>query len=178
MRIVANIFSLVQHKKTLKAESEQYRPSYCPYCGKAGLWPHGTYPRKADRQSGADESLNPILIPRFFCPGCQKTCSTLPECIPPNRWYLWEIQQAALLAVLMGTSFYAVAKTALPSRQTLKRWYTRFTEQFHLHKDVLCNLLSDLGCAIDVAHFWQTFLKNNLLSTGMRLCHAAFVAIP
>lgn len=178
MHIVANILSLVQHKKTLIETPERYRSSCCPYCGKAGLWPHGTYPRKADRESGAGESLNPILIPRFFCPSCQKTCSTLPECLPPKRWYLWEIQQVALLAVLMGKSLSAIAKELLPSRQTVQRWNTRFAEQFHLHKDVLCNLFFELGQAVEFGGFWQTFFNQRPLSTGMRLCHVAGVPIP
>ena len=177
VHIVAEILLLIQHIKVRNDEPERYRLKYCLCCGKSGVWPHGCYPRKADR-SGGLESLNPIMIQRFFCPGCRRTCSVLPECIPPRRWYLWDEQQTALLLLLTGNSLSAVAKKVMPSRHTLKRWFTRIKEQFHLHKDVLCNHFIELGRTINCINFWQIFLKNNLLSFAMRLCHVAGVSIP
>ena len=86
-RILPGIDSLKQHREVLAAEPERYCPERCPHCGQAGLWAHGTYPRKADREGVGDESLNPVAIPRFFCPTCRHTCSRLPECVAPRRWY-------------------------------------------------------------------------------------------
>jgi hypothetical protein len=63
----------------------------------------------------------------------------------------------ALLAVLMGKSLSTIAKKLLPSRQTIQLWNTRFAEQFHLNKDVLCNLFFELGQAVEFGDFWQTF---------------------
>jgi transposase-like protein len=149
----------------------------CLHCGRSGLWRHGHYDRKADR-CNESESLNPIPIQRFLCRYCGKTCSVLPECIPPHRWYLWEVQQLALLLWLTGKSFYAVAKKTVPSRQTIKRWADRLQEQFHLHKDALCNLFVDLGRTPGFADFWSTCLNKIPLSSAMRLCHVSGVIIP
>lgn len=172
--IVAGVLSLVQHIKQSNIQPSYYRPSCCLSCGKAGLRIHGSYPRKTDRSS----ELNPIFIPRFFCPHCHKTCSVLPECIPARRWYLWEIQQAALVLLLSGKSLYAAAKELTPSRHTLGRWLHRFKEQLCLHKDILCNHLADLGRTTGFSHFWNACLKNFSLATAMRLCHVAGVSVP
>jgi transposase-like protein len=178
VHIIAGILSLIQYLEILKNEPKFYRLEKCLCCGKASPWLHGYYPRKADRSSNPGESLNPILIQRFFCPECRKTSSALPECIPPKRWYLWDVQQAALLLLLAGQSLNATAKKIMPSRYTIKRWITRFKEQFHLHRDALCNQLIKLGRTINFIEFWQEFLKNNLLSKSMCLCHVAGISIP
>ena len=83
-RIVSGIATLHQHRETLRHDPELYRPSACPHCGLGGLWAHGFYPRKADRTPRSTE--NPVLIPRFLCRGCHRTCSRLPACIAPRRW--------------------------------------------------------------------------------------------
>jgi transposase-like protein len=178
VHIVADVVSLVQYLSTLNNGPERYRLKYCLCCGKAGVWLHGCYPRKADRSGLAEESLNPIWIQRFYCPDCRRTCSVLPECIPPRRWYLWEVQQVALLLILSGKSFYAAAKEIIPSRYTIARWTTRFKEQLHLHKDVLCNHFVELGRVVGFTDFWQACLKQIPLSSAMRLCHVAGVPVP
>ena len=38
--------------------------------------------------------------------------------------------------------------------------------------------LIDLGRTVDFKNFWQIFLKEKLLSHGMRICHAAGLAVP
>ena len=177
MHIIANIASLIQYIKTLKNTPGFLRLENCPCCGKASLWRHGFYPRKASRGE-SNESPNPILIQRFFCPDCKKTSSVLPECIPPRRWYLWDIQQAALLLLLAGKSLNAAAKEIMPSRHTIKRWLTRLKKQFPLHKDVLCSHFIRLDRAVDYIDFWKIFFKDNLLSAAMRLCHVTGVLIP
>lgn len=176
--IIAGILSLNQYLEASKNKPEHSRLEKCLCCGKANPWFHGHYPRKADRSNSGATSLNPIFIQRFFCPDCRKTSSVLPECIPPRRWYLWDVQQIALLCLLAGDSLNATAKTIMPSRHTLKRWLTRLKEQFHLHKDVLCNLFVELGRAISFVEFWKEFLKNYVLSIAMCLFHAAGVSVP
>jgi transposase-like protein len=172
--IIAAVLSLVQHITLLNTQSSSYRPTCCLFCGKTGLWIHGSYPRKADRSG----ELNPLFIPRFFCPHCHRTCSALPECIPPRRWYLWEMQQMALSLLLAGASLRAVEKEILPSRSTIRRWLNRFKEQFCFHKDVLCNHIADLGRTIDFFDFWKACLDHFSLAQAMRLCHVAGVPIP
>jgi hypothetical protein len=82
------------------------------------------------------------------------------------------------LLYLSGLSAYAVAKVVSPSRQTIKRWLTRFIEQFCLHKDALCTHFHALGRSTTMADFWQRAFQTIRLSTAMRLCHVSGVAIP
>jgi transposase-like protein len=178
VHIFADISSLVQYIELLKNEPEQLRLNHCLCCGKSNPWRHGGYSREADRINPSITSLNPVFIQRYYCPSCQKTCSVLPECIPPRRWYLWDIHEVIFLLYLSGLSAYAVAKVVSPSRQTIKRWLTRFIEQFCLHKDALCTHFHALGRSTTMADFWQRAFQTIRLSTAMRLCHVSGVAIP
>lgn len=100
-RIVSGIDSLQQHIATLRSTPEVYLPRCCPSCGHGGLWHHGCYFRKADRRpEPMDECLNPIPIPRYLCSSCRHSCSRLPSCIAPRRWYSWLSQQQALQSLL------------------------------------------------------------------------------
>jgi transposase-like protein len=177
--IIPGIRSLIQYLKVLNHPlSDQRRPSCCPHCGKTGLWCHGYYLRKPDRESQSDESLNPILIQRYLCSSCGRTCSVLPECIPPRRWYMWAVHQAVLILSLVGKSMRAIAKETLPSRQTIRRWLARFKEAFNLHKDTLCNHLIELGRTSGFSEFWEGAFKQMPLSQAMYLCHASGVIVP
>jgi len=176
--IVAGILSLIQYQKSLINEPDRYLPEKCLCCGVAGLWRHGHYDRKADRQGTAEESLNPISILRFFCPHCRKTQSVLPECIPPRRWYLWEVQQVVFLLLLAGKSIYAIAQEVTPSRSTIKRWFIRLAERFHFHKDALCNRFIALGRNENLEGFWAACFQILSLSEAMRFCHVSGISIP
>src|SRR5215216_2245020 len=101
-RILATITTLDQHEEALRMDRGVYRPDACPHCGLAGLWHHGCYCRKADRSAGV-ESRNPVVVLRFLCSPCQRTCSRLPLCVAPLRWYDWAVQQIALLLLLSGS---------------------------------------------------------------------------
>lgn len=176
--IIAEIVSLVQYVNGLKEKSATFRLKKCLCCGKANPWHHGAYPRKADRENTGDKSLNPLSIQRFFCRYCRHTCSVLPECIPPHRWYLWDIQQIAFALFLSGKSLRAMAKQIMPSRRTIHRWVARFKERFLLQKDVLCSHFSDLGRKSCFADFWQACFATASLGSIMRLCHVAGVPVP
>lgn len=176
--ILSDILSLIQYQQLTKEGESAYRLEQCLCCGKANPHRHGSYPRKGDRSSGNDSSLNPIYIQRYYCPACQRTCSVLPECMPPHRWYVWEIQQRALLLFFVGMSLRAIAQQIAPSRHTITRWINRFKEQLHFHKDVLCNHLADLGRTIGFADFWQASFYHFSLAQAMRLCHVAGVPVP
>jgi hypothetical protein len=91
-RIVAGITTLEEHLETIRQKPEVYRPLSCPHCGIKHLRQHGYYYRKADRRVQRP-SLNPVPICRYRCGGCRRTCSRLPECIAPRRWYHWSVQQ-------------------------------------------------------------------------------------
>jgi transposase-like protein len=176
--ILADILSLIQYSELFKDKSRDHRLDRCLCCGKARPQLHGCYPRKADRSGASDESLNPIWIQRYYCPACQRTCSVLPECLPPLRWHLWAIQQAALVLLLAGKSLRAIAQEISPSRRTIGRWMNRFKEQFRLHKDVLCHHVTDLGRTTGFTDFWQACLGQISLAQAMRLCHVAGATIP
>ncbi len=108
-RIVSGITTLNQHVETLFHTPEVYRPHACPHCGMNSLWRHGCYHRKADRGSPICNKLNPVPIPRFCCPGCRHTCSRLPACIAPRRWYGWEILAKDLSAVVEFPQSYRLS---------------------------------------------------------------------
>ena len=122
-RIVPQIVTLSQHLQTLKFEPFRYRPLCCPFCGLAGkLHSYGVYFRKANRQREPDVPSF-VPIPRFLCASCKRSCSRLPECLPPRRWYPWVIQQTLLTALLMGDSIQKVAHLVDVARQTGRRWW-------------------------------------------------------
>lgn len=172
--ILAGVLSLLQHQNA----QEGYRLERCLCCGRANPHLHGRYPRKADRSNKSKGSLNPIFVQRYYCPECQRTSSVLPECIPPRRWYLWEVQQIALALLLTGKSLRATAQEIMPSRHTIGRWLNRFKAQWRLHKDVLCNHFADLGRTIDFDDFWQACFGQITLAQAMRLCHVAGALVP
>ena len=180
--IVPDILLLQQHLLALKveAEKERYRYKYCPFCGAPGLWCHGHYDRKAVRNDTEEVAgtKNPIPIPRFFCPKCKKTCSSLPECIAPQRWYLWSVQQAALMLILTGKSLAKIAKELKLGRHTVSRWIARCKERFRLHYDVLCNHFAELGRTADFTEFWQRCCNKIRLSRAMYLCNISGVNVP
>ena len=121
--MLPGIDTLGQHLEQLQLDPESYRPEVCPHCGKAGLWIHGTYKRKCDREGVGEACLNPIPIPRFYCPDCHHICSVLPECIAPRRWYLWVIQQMAIIWHLAGVSFAKIAERIAPHEDSVwRRW--------------------------------------------------------
>jgi len=103
-RIVASIVVLEQHVKAVDETPSLYRPSCCPHCGIKVVWQHGFYYRKADRKTQSESSLNPVPIRRYCCSVCRHTCSPLPRCVAPRRWYDWAVQQGVLIQLLKGLS--------------------------------------------------------------------------
>lgn len=176
--IIPGIKTLIQHIQQWRSDPERYCPERCRRCGYAGQHHHGTYPRKADRENAGDHNLNPVLIPRFYCPHCHHTCSVLPECIPPRRWYLWSIQQAALLWVLQGGSFSQAARTHQPSRRTIRRWVQRLAEHFELHAFHLRSQLAQLGRFEQLKDFWSACFDHFSLAQAMYLLNQSGVLIP
>lgn len=165
MYIFAEIVSLRQHLQTIKIDLHRYTPDRCPHCGKAGLWRHGMYYRKPDRKPGG--VLNPIPIPRFYCSHCSHTCSTLPECLPPKRWYPWLFQQTVIMLLLSGVSFKASVKKVNASRSTARRWWSRLKARYHQHRQALVSRYPELGRTGGFVMFWQTCLAQIPLSQAM-----------
>lgn len=165
--ILADIMTLAQHVFYLKIQPEDYRPQCCPSCGKSKVWAHGYYIRKTKQPTTEAETDEDIMIPRFICPSCNTTCSTLPEAIPPHRHYLWAIQQAILLQLLSGASLCSVAEQWPPSLNTIRRWWKQLKAQFTLDADCLRSRFVELGRAVGFNAFWSSCLAKMDLSSAM-----------
>lgn len=177
--IVSGILSLAQHLILLKENPKKYSLESCPNCGKAGLWRHGFRYRKADRENNdLEPSLNPIPILRLYCPTCRRTCSLLPECIPPFRWYLWCVQQAAVASFFSGVSLNKISQKILPSRWTINRWIKRLTEQFESHAFHLKTKWSWLGLNPTLNTFWLALLAAIDFSHAMLFLNNLGVLVP
>ncbi|WP_198362364.1 DUF6431 domain-containing protein, partial [Burkholderia ubonensis] len=120
LRIVHAFLTLEQHLRAIVTTPQSYHPGRCPHCGRACLWAHGFYERKADRSRGG--TLNSVPVPRYCCTACRRTCSRLPLCICPLRWYGWALQQLVLTLILFGVSLRRVAAVVGVDRRTVRRW--------------------------------------------------------
>jgi len=176
--ILPGIHTLEQHQRRLQVQPEDYRPERCPHCGKAGVWCHGTYSRKADREGRCDACLNPVPIPRFFCPHCQGTCSRLPQCLAPRRWYGWAVQQAVLAALVAGHSVRQVSRQLAPSRWTVARWWSWLRSCFPRHAASLRSRCAALGRHAGWCAFWGACLSLMPLSAAMWQVHQSGLPIP
>jgi transposase-like protein len=178
--ILPGILSLIQYKNDVESNfREELRPERCECCGKSKPHRHGSYPRKAaGRNNDSDSSLNPLRIQRYYCPSCRKTMSVLPECIPRNRWYLWQVQQVILLLFTQGLSINKIAQSQKPSRHTISRWISRFKANFFVHRDALVHVKTTLSQYVTFNSFWEACLGRINLSEAMRLCHVLGVLVP
>lgn len=177
-RILQGIDSLKQHLAHLDQDPEAYRPDCCQHCGKAGVWFHGYYRRKADRAGTAGKYLDPVPIPRFFCRHCRKTCSRLPACIAPHRWYLFCLQQAVFTLLLAGYSCRQVSRQQRPSRHTVSRWWRRLQERYSAHAFALRSRFAELGRHLSFPSFWRACLDQMTLAEAMGWLDRDGVAIP
>jgi Domain of unknown function (DUF6431) len=177
-RIVASINTLQQHLNLLASSPVIYRPTFCPHCSFGKLWCHGCYERKADRQAPASKSLNPIPIPRFICFGCRRTCSRLPECIAPRRWYDWAFQQVVLLLLLSGCSLCGCSRLCNLDRRTIRRWWNELQSRRHEFELFLRARFPELGRSVDFTAFWQNCLQSMSLSQAMAWLDREGVIVP
>jgi transposase-like protein len=177
-RIVPAILSLAQHQDVLEREPVTYRPAACPHCGLARLWGHGCYVRKADRQREPSGSMNPVSIPRFYCQGCRQTCSRLPECVAPKRWYGWALQQVVLLCLLGGGSLHQAAAQGGVDRHTVRRWWRWLHDRSATFGFWLRSRFPERGRAVDIAGFWTGCLASMPLSQAMAWLDRDGVTVP
>jgi transposase-like protein len=176
--IVAGIISLLQHKNSIQEKPEIYNIENCPFCSKAALWRHGYRFRKPDRENDEKSTLNPIPILRMYCSSCRRTCSVLPECIPPRRWYLWLVQQTALLFHLAGISLNKISQEIKPSHWTVSRWVNRLKDQFQDHVITLRSKWSCLGYHTGFNDFWAAALNKIELSQAMLFLNDQGISVP
>ena len=177
-RMVSGIDSVEQHLEQLRADPEVYRPERCPHCGKAGMHQHGQYVRNAPRGEGVAFSLESLVIPRFYCPACQGTCSRLPACLAPRRQYRWATQQAVLERLMGGESRRTVARRKGPGRRTLGRWWQWLQGRFAEHGFHLRSRFAELGRAGDWKGFWSSCFQRRGLGPAMLALERAGVVVP
>lgn len=167
-RIVSGIDSLQQHIETLRSKPEVYRPLRCPSCGHGALWHHGCYFRKADRRpEPMNECLNPIPIPRYLCASCRHSCSRLPSCIAPRRWYSWLLQQQALQSLLTVYSFRGCSALLGIGRSAVRRWWNWLSSSTSTFEFFLRSRYPELGRTSDWQSFWRACLSAMPLSCVM-----------
>ncbi len=165
-RIVATVTSLEQHRRQLASDPESYRPAACPHCGVGKPWRHGCYQRKAERsQSNVGRDLVPV--PRFRCDPCRRTCSCLPACVAPRRWYDWVVQQLVLLCLAGGDSLHAAARYCQVARHTARRWRDWLAARGEQFAFFLRSRFADWGRAGDSAAFWRISLGQRSLAELM-----------
>ena len=162
--ILTDIMTIMQHLSRVKSKPDPYRPEHCPDCNHHIVWKHGSYFRKSVRDHQCPSSLELVPISRYICVKCKKTCSTLPECIPPRRWYLWAVQQACMVACLLGKKVSQIATEQLPRRQTISRWERHRHEQFKEHQFYLLARFQEFGRQTNFKDFWSKCLSQFSLS--------------
>jgi len=177
-RILPGIDSVEQHQKRLRNDPDAYRPKRCPHCRKGGMHRQGYYERNAPRGERMAFSLGPLLIPRFYCPKCHRTCSRLPACLSPRRQYWWKSQQAALERLISGESIHEVARSLWPSRRTIGRWWQWLKGKSDLHCLHLRSRFPELGRAVDWKAFWARCFERMSLGEAMGWLDRVEVIVP
>jgi transposase-like protein len=177
-RMVPGIETIEQHQQRLKADPDAYRPERCPHCGAAGLHHHGYYARNAPRGEGLALVLEPVLIPRFLCRCCRRSCSRLPACLSPRRQYRWRLQQMVLERLLAGASLREAARASAPSRHTVGRWWRRLGACFAEHGFHLRSRFAELGRAVGLPEFWRACLDRMGLAEAMVWLDHDGVSVP
>lgn len=166
-RILASITTLTQHLEVVASNPDAYRPQSCPYCALGGMWCHGRYHRKADRGAPAGQSRNPIAILRFLCRSCRHTCSRLPACIAPGRWYDWALQQLVLLLLLAGSSVHHCCHCTGRARSTVRRWRDWLSERSQTFTFFLRSRFPELGRHRDTSALWRHLMQEMTLAQAM-----------
>jgi hypothetical protein len=166
-RIVASVTTLDRHLEAVAKGGDHYRPQACPHCRLAGLWGHGCYHRKADRSAGSGASRNPVPVLRYLCRGCLRTCSRLPLCIAPRRWYDWAVQQVVLALVLAGCSVHLCCRCTGRARRTVRRWRDWLGRRSETFAFFLRSRFAQLGRTAEDASFWRNVLAGMSLAQAM-----------
>ncbi len=131
------------------------------------MWYHGCYFRKADRNQSSGTSLNPVPVRRYYCPGCCRTCSRLPLCIAPRRWYDWSVQHRALYNLVCGHSVRSTSCNTGLARRTVRRWRDWLHDRNEAFSFFLRSRFPELGRTVDAAAFWRKVMEEMSLGLAM-----------
>ena len=116
--------------------------------------------------------------PRFYCRHCQATCSRLPGCIAPRRWYSWLVQQAVLAVLLSGSSVRQAARMSRPARHTIRRWWCWLKDRFSRYSFHLRSHFPELGRYASQTAFWLACFDRMSLADAMAWLDRDGVLIP
>jgi transposase len=169
-----NVVTLTHYLKLIEGGAKALRPPRCINCGKRSVWCHGTYVRKVHEKSLGIESLKPVNVPifRYLCSFCKHTFSVLPKFISPRRWYVWAVQQAALLLIISGCSSTYTAKQLNLVINTCRRWIKNLKHKLLLHAFHLRSRFPELGRNDgSFIAFWSACLKQMSLAKAMYFIH-------
>ena len=131
------------------------------------MWGHGRYYRKADLEHRGEANANPVPIPRYCCAGCGQTCSRLPECIAPRRWYNWLLQQSGVRAVIDDRPPPAPPAGPTPARRTVGRWWRWLQMRTPLFRFYLSSRWPELGRLVVDTAFWRAVFAGSGLAAAM-----------
>jgi hypothetical protein len=177
-RIVSGIHTLEQHISEVVLNPERYRPKCCRKCGKQVMWLHGCYYRQPDRGLESSGRHNPVMILRFICSHCRKTCSRLPTCIPPRRWYTWIVQQWTMLELMLGEPLKVVAERFSPGQGTLRRWMGELREKNDQFRFYLASHYHELERHPGFSDYWQHAIASTGLDNLMATLDNQGVIVP
>ena len=166
-RILGAITTLGQHFDEIAKGGEIYRPLNCPHCQAGGLWRHGFYHRKADHCAACDAPRKLVPVARFLCKSCCVTCSRLPACVAPRRWYGWGIQQIVLLLMLAEISVSQCSRSTHRARSSVRRWRDWLHERSDGFALALRSRFAELGKLSDFAAFWRHVMNELSLAQAM-----------
>jgi hypothetical protein len=150
-----------------REEAERCRPLQCPQCeSKQPLVCHGFYARTVEDQAEAFV----IRVRRYFCVGCRRTVSLLPEFVLPFLRFTIRTMALFLKARLLEErTLKAAAEAAQQPRMPYQRgqqWLDRFRRQ----GERLSLSLTALTAPVDEADF-VTKATIMLERTGWILAH-------
>ena len=177
-RMIGSIRTLKQHLFTLKSDPCFYKLKRCPQCRRGGLWAHGVYYRKGDRSLVSENRSVLLPIPRFFCPHCNSTCSRLPMCLSPRRWYPWDAQGLALLLVLEVIPLARIREWVGACADTVRRWRTWLAERSGTLEFHLRSAFPYLGRHGQGDAFWSAALRKPGLPEAMAAVCRQEVPVP
>lgn len=122
--------------------------------------------------------MSPSLFPDFSAPTVAKPAQLYLRPSPPQRHYLWVLQQLILMQLLSGASLNTVARQHRPSRKTIKRWFDQLKSRYALDASALCSRFAELGRANGFIEFWTRCLQQMDLSKAMTHLFDLGIIIP
>lgn len=116
---------------------EEIRPSSCKYCAGALFHKHGSYIRSVITTA----ELLKIVVFRFKCTSCDRTCSVLPSFLRRNHAATLDVQEHVVRRHQQGLSLRTISEQ-LPlqltfSEKTLWRWKSYWLKLLNRLKPIL-----------------------------------------